>query len=232
MKRLLLLPFLISCSQLASTEVPNEIQLSLGGSGQNNEVFALQKIFILDMDGRLLDSSLSDTLGRFHFKSRSYETSKSYKISSADSSLQAWWFAGQESDQISLNPFSTWLAQSILPKGQAKKYKDSLSFSWFGPGFNSSILNSNGPLSSEELSLKSTFCAALWILSQDKTKNQILKLSLQNKSMLYDSQDFLKQLILQASKWNLSNAKLAQLIWNLSLKETPEAWEQRLSTIR
>lgn len=233
MKRFLIcLPLWMSCSEISSTEVPNEIQLALGGTSLTHEIYAQQTLILSTDQGQILDSTLSDSLGRFSFKSLRYENLKSYKIISADSNLQAWWIAGQESDQISLNSFSTWLAQNPLPKGQFKKYKDSLSNAWFGPGFTLSILNQSGPLSATEFELKKAFCAALWNLSRDKNRKQLLKISLQNKMSIYDSEEFLTELIQQSKLGNLTLKQIAELIWLLSQKDSALIWEQRLQQIK
>lgn len=234
MKKLLLgiLPFLYACTELASTEVPNEIQISLSGSGIQSSALSQQNLYLLDSNGMVLNQTRSDSLGHFEFSKRIYHKNQILWIKSEDSSLKALWLAGADLNQISLSPFSTLIANNPLPKGQVKKFKDSLSTSWFGPGFEASPLNQSSWNSDSLRHLVFAFHATLWSMSQDKVLTQALKQSFQNHSTLYDSQVFLARLATNLEFHHSSLDAAADLLSNLSQRDNSNAWKVRLQTAR
>lgn len=221
-----------SCFETASTEVPNELQVALGGDTYLDAPLAQRRIEIVDEQQKVIAVDTTDSLGAFSLPNQILDVGSVYTIQTSDSALQSYWVAGADSNFIRLNPVSTALVALLQPSSKLIKQRDSVAMAWFGPGFVHSKINGKSKkLDSSEL-VQKAFWSTISSFAIGKGIGSALSQMAKVSGSVIDSPVFQARLSKNLQKAKLNNQVGAELLWETSQRDNVQIWLERINSAK
>lgn len=216
-----------SCSsdpKVSSTDVDNEMTLSISGKAHSGEALTLKKVILINSLGQKVDSSTTNSLGEFSIKTKvdTQNIQGLWSVQILEENLQVALSKHDTNGSIyvNMNPLTSYAFQRLAPLKFANPDQfdikaDSLLKRVIGPGFEYRQMIQNQGFAPIGASKPDPIAALLYQISSN-AKNQGIDLKTffdsltQSNRDLTNSQEFLMQLIAQSKQNRIDTIILRQ----------------------
>ena len=222
---------LLGCSTISGTEVENEVQVALSGDVQTSQPVMAQKVELVDAQGRVVDSTYTNSEGRYDFGTLKLARYSWMQIRVPAAEVHTWALVSQDTVRgTDVDGLSTAIAQVLTPGPGYLRGTDSIGKKWLGSGFNDTLWR-QGTAGIEGRKVRGVLVRALWSV-YDSGKVRASRVdSLALEGSILENRFFQTGLSKELEANQISLSTGAEILHQVNPERSLEAWTEQLKVL-
>jgi hypothetical protein len=222
---------LLGCSTISGTEVENEVQVALSGDVQTSQPVMAQKVELVDAQGQVVDSTYTDSQGRYDFGTLKLPRYSWMQIRVPAAEVHTWALVSQDTVRgTDVDGLSTAIAQVLEPGPGYLRGTDSIGQKWLGSGFHDSLWRS-GTAGVEGRKVRGLLVRALWsVFDSGRVKASRVD-SLAVQGSVLENRLFQAGLSKELESNQIALATGAEILYTVNPARSLESWQEQLKVV-